>query len=170
MYSELRQMSVRGQRLLHKISRIYPMVFLSTLVCLLLKTGIQIVSEGRLTELCNVKTLVANLGLLFAGYPYFGMLGINNPVWYVCILVQCYIMYYLIEWFLNKVSAHEINFVRVCVYAFVVIISFGTFRMSFLNEASFREVTSFSIGILIYLGNKILSERNIINYNNRKNI
>lgn len=146
------------------------MVFLSTLVCLLLKTGIQIVSEGRLTELWNVKTLVANFGLLFAGYPYFGMPGINNPVWYVCILVQCYIMYYLIEWLLNKVSANEINLVRVCVYAFVVIISFGTFRMGFLNEASFRGVTSFSIGILICLGNKILSERNIINYNNRKNI
>lgn len=146
------------------------MVFLSILVCLLLKTGIQIVSEGQLTELWNVKTLVANFCLLFAGYPYFGMLGINNPVWYVCILVQCYIMYYLIEWLLNKVSANEINFVRVCVYAFVVIISFGTFRMGFLNEASFRGVTSFSIGILICLGNRILSERNIIIYNNRKYI
>lgn len=146
------------------------MVFISILFCLLLKTGVQIVSDGRLTELWNVKTLVANFCLLFAGYPHFGMLGINNPVWYICILIQCYIMYYLIEWLLNKVSANEINFVRVCIYTFVVIVSFVTFRLGFLNEASFRGITSFSIGILICQGNKILSDRNIINDKNRKSI
>lgn len=146
------------------------MAFLSILVCLLLKTGIQIVSEGQLTELWNLKTLVANFCLLFAGYPYFGMLGINNPVWYICILIQCYIMYYLIEWLLNKVSAYEINFVGVCIYTFVVIVSFVTFRLGFLKEASFRGITSFSIGVLICLGNKILSDRYIINDKNRKSV
>ena len=169
LHSEKKQMSNSGgQRLLHKISRVYPMAFLSILVCLLLKTGIQIVSEGQLTELWNLKTLVANFCLLFAGYPYFGMLGINNPVWYICILVQCYIMYYLIEWLLNRVSTNEINTIRVCVYTFVIIASFGTFYLGFLNEASFRGITSFSIGVLICLGNNFLSEKSIINYNNRK--
>ena len=146
------------------------MVFISILVCLLLKTGIQIVTEGQLIELWNVKTLVASFCLLFAGYPYFGMLGINNPVWYVCILVQCYIMYYLIEWLLIKASANKINSIRVFVYTFVVIASFGTFRLGFLNEASFRGITSFSIGVLICIGNKILRDRNIINDNNSKYI
>ena len=144
-----------GQRLVHKLLRLYPMVFLSILVCLLLKSELSILtSDGRLGDLWSAKTLLVNFGLLFAGYPYLETMGINNPVWYVCVLIQCYLLFYLIEWGLSKLEVEKRSRWRLYIYVALACIALVTFRLRLLNEGSFRGIASFSIGVLLCIAHQ----------------
>lgn len=169
LYSEKTNFS-GWKRFVHKLSRIYPMVFISILVCLFLKTLISIITNGTLIELWNLKTLIANFALLFAGYPYFDMLGINNPVWYVCVLIQCYILYYIFEFIFKKLNINSKIHIRLITYEIIVVLAVVTHHYGILNEASFRGIVSFSIGIVICSVNWLLSNKNFINENNCKSI
>lgn len=82
-----------GHKLFHKLSRLYPVAILSTLICLILKIILDLVGGdlNQIHELLNTKSMITNFLLLFAGYPYMNMRGINNPLWYVCVLIQCII-------------------------------------------------------------------------------
>lgn len=118
----------------------------------------------------NLKTLIANFALLFAGYPYFDMLGINNPVWYVCVLIQCYILYYIFEFIFKKLNINSKIHIRLITYEIIVVLAVVTHHYGILNEASFRGIVSFSIGIVICSVNWLLSNKNFINENNCKSI
>lgn len=121
-----------------------------------------ITADGQLADLWNAKTLVANFGLLFAGYPYFGMMGINNPVWYVCVLIQCYLLFYLLEWGFRKLAADKQRRWRLGTYLAIVCIAVPAFRCGLLNEGSFRGITSFSLGVLICLAYQVCRDRPIV--------
>ena len=161
----------RRGRLLHKFLRVYPMVFVSILICLLLKTLLSLVTaDGQLTTLWNVYVLIANFGLLFAGYPFFHMIGINNPVWYVCILIQCYVIYYAYELILKKRGVKNKDQWRSFFYISLIVSSLIAFRFEVLNESSFRGWSSFSIGILIYIVDDYLHRKHFINDENIKTL
>ena len=44
----------------------------------------------------SIKAIISNLLLLFRGWPFLSMIGINNPTWYLCILIQCYIGFFIL--------------------------------------------------------------------------
>jgi peptidoglycan/LPS O-acetylase OafA/YrhL len=143
-----------GGHLLHKLIRVCPMAIISIFVCLILKT-IQSVQlhDNQLALLWNVKALVANFMLLFAGYPYFEMIGINNPIWYICVLIQCYVVYYILDWFVQK-----FNLKRCVIYIFILLSCMVLYYFKLLNEASFRGITSFAIGILLFIMGNFTTE------------
>lgn len=144
------------------------MIFIAILMCLLFKTCISIISaDGALADLWNIKTLIANFGLVFSGYPYFEMMGINNPVWYICVLIQCYILYYLLEWILRKKMIGKNCYVRLVIYISVILLSMLYYHHGILNGATFRGFVSFSIGILLYIINEEVKSRGIINDSSR---
>lgn len=147
------------KRFFHKFFRLYPMAFLSILVCLGICTGISVCTgNGQLTELWNLKTLVANFGLIFAGYPFFEMIGINNPLWYICILIQCYILYYFIELLVRHIKIKQF-----VLWGMIFVASLILYYFKILNEFSFRGVVSFSLGILIFYFVEILGKISFFN-------
>lgn len=156
-----------GQRFIHKLLRVYPMVFVSILICLVFKSVMIIITNGQLIELWRPKVLVANFALLFAGYPYFEMLGINNPTWYICVLIQCYILYYIFEYILKKIEINNKNLIRMINYMVIIAIAVIMYHSGVLSELSFRGIVSFSIGILICILNQMLNNNNYINEKNK---
>lgn len=142
------------------------MTFISILVCLLFKTYIYIITSNELiAELWNLKSLIANFGLLFAGYPYFEMMGINNPVWYVCVLIQCYVIYYFLEFLINSIILKVCILSRLAVYLIISFFLILLHHSNLLNEASFRGLISFFIGCSIFLINVELRQIISINKN-----
>jgi len=121
------------------------MAFCSIAICLFLKSvqGIYL-QDNQLIELWSLKSLVANFFLLFAGYPYFEMLGINNPLWYLCILIQCYVLYYIINWIADKFDLKTW-----ILYSSMLLCCVGLWRVGWINVYSFRGITSFLIGTLL---------------------
>ena len=145
------------------------MAFFSVVLCLFLKICLSIITlDEHLIKLWNCKILIANFCLLFAGYPYFEMIGINNPLWYVCVLIQCYVLYYFIEWILTKFKFTDIERFRFIVYVALLMICMGLYYMGILNEASFRGCISFSIGILLCSIDRLLKNRICINRKSKR--
>ena len=78
------------QRFTHKLLRYYPMASIACAFTLAVKT----IKAEDLTVLWNIKSLAANFGLIFEGWPFFSMVGYNEPTWYLCILTKCFLWYY----------------------------------------------------------------------------
>lgn len=77
----------------HRAKRIYPMASLACLSYLFLAHVYrQLVGEwpDSLCDYADLKTILASMLLLFCGIPGLYMTGINNPSWYLCVLLLCY--------------------------------------------------------------------------------
>ena len=126
------------RELMHKLQRIFPMAMLACVFTLLVKS----VRSENLSALWNVKTLMANFLLIFSGWPYFSMIGINNPTWYLCILVQCYLMYYFLRWIKEKLQV-----CWVIVTAVLVVLVFLGKNTGVMQSSTFRGMEAFFIGV-----------------------
>lgn len=131
------------KRFLHKLYRIYPFAFIACAFALLVKSfsaGL-IGNAAKLHELWNIKSLSANFLLLFRGWPFFSMTGINNPTWYLCILIQCYMLFYFIQWFFGKK-----RILRLIFYVAVVVVSLITYKFEWIQYETFRGLECFFMG------------------------
>ena len=73
------------------------------------------------------------------------MMGYNNPTWYLCVLIQCYLVYYAIRGFSNKT---RIN--RIYLDALVVVSSLILRRLHLLPHSTGRGLQAFSIGLILF--------------------
>lgn len=75
--------------------------------------------------------------------------GLNPPLWYVGVLLRCYIVFYLILWACKKLNVNPL-------YSFIAMVLFGTAIMqngtdkAFLNEFHGRGLAAFFLGTVIY--------------------
>ncbi|MBR6469736.1 MAG: acyltransferase [Lachnospiraceae bacterium] len=136
--------------ILNKLIRIYPMAMLSVLF----KTVLGFVyvclfghwSGGVRLTLWNVWN---NLWLMFSGGAVNTADGINNPLWFLCVLIYCYVLLYFAVWLSDRLSVSE-------VYSFAVISIVGfaalqyEVKAPFLNEYSGRGYAAFFLGMLLY--------------------
>ena len=127
-----------------KLKRLLPVVTIACLFILVVKTFLYMDSPSDLSALWNIKAVTANFLLLFSGYPFFSMIGYNNPTWYIAILIQCYAVFYLLKYITNKL---HIRFLFVCslFVALAVILN----KFSLLYDNSFRGFETFFIGVII---------------------
>ena len=127
-----------------KLKRLLPVVTIACLFILVVKTVLYMDSPSDLSALWNIKAVTANFLLLFSGYPFFSMIGYNNPTWYIAILIQCYAVFYLLKYITNKL---HIRFLFVCslFVALAVILN----KFSLLYDNSFRGFETFFIGVII---------------------
>ena len=103
-----------AKNLAHKLSRIFPIVTIALIFEIIIKTiDYSLFATGDLSSIYNVKTLFANFLLLFRGWGVFDMMGINNPTWYLCILIQCYIVFYVIIYIQKQRLRRDILFVYI---------------------------------------------------------
>lgn len=65
----------------------------------------------------SIKCVFSSFMLLFRGWPFLRMTGINNPTWYLCVLLICYFYYYLVQVINSKRPRNNIF----C-YSFMIII------------------------------------------------
>lgn len=124
----------------HKWYRIWPMAAIACVFTLLVKS----IGAEDLHTLWNMKTLIANIMLIFSGWPYFSMTGINNPTWYLCVLIQCYFLFYAFLWLCYRMKLN-----RVLVVALLLCVVFMLHRHGVLERNSFRGFESFFIGVAL---------------------
>jgi len=115
-----------------------------------------------LNTIWNVKTLAANFLLIFSGWPYFSMLGINNPTWYCCVLIQCYIVFFILMKLTERFSDDPEKIQR---YLFIIIALSSYFfcRLGIIQGSTFRGLEAFFIGcFLCRIYSRIIMNRNMI--------
>ncbi len=137
--------------ILKKAARIYPM----TIISVLFTAGLMFIykiyngswfleTKPGLWKLFNSMLLTHTGGVL----PDLG-LAVNNPTWYLCILMMCYVLFWQIMWLCSrlKVKPH-------CWFAAVCMIGIGIIKYEIdlpcLNIYSGRGYAAFFFGIVIW--------------------
>lgn len=123
-----------------KIFRFLPVVTIACTFTLLVKS----IASADLSALWNWKSLIANYFLIFSGWPFFSMIGYNNPTWYLCVLIQCYLVFYLVRWLSRTLGVN-----RLWLDAVIVAACFVLRRLGYLPDSTYRGLQAFSVGILV---------------------
>lgn len=133
---------------LKRYLRLLPLMFLSIIVCdILLIVYKRVFSEAWFNITPTLKgTIISILGVQ-CGWIFKNPM-INNPIWYISVLLLCYIIFY----FLVKIA----EFTKIkCEYLFAIMIAVGiaTFQskinIPFLNPYSSRGYYAFFFGIIL---------------------
>ena len=133
-----------------KIRRFFPMCSLSILFMLVLEFVYFMISGSWYHGLKPDLYKVFNSFLMtFSGGSILAGRGINNPLWFLSVLLKCLIILWLIVKICKK---HKIDII----YPSVVMVSIGISVISyeldlpFLNEEAARGYAAFFLGIILY--------------------
>lgn len=143
--------------------RLIPLVAVSAVVYEILITVYPLICSGLWAgsiEPTIWGTLLDCLGIQ-AGWASINPC-VNNPTWYVSVLVLCYIIFY----FISYISKHASGGVK-SEYCYVVMILIGmgimaySINLPFLNEYSSRGYVSFFFGVLLgkYMNTRKISKK-----------
>lgn len=136
----------------HKIIRLYPMCFLSiTMILVINFLSIFINGYSLITDGLGIWKLFNNYLLIFSGWIYESdSLGLNNPLWYICVLLLCYILFY----FFTYISRKK-NWPLTYIVIFFLFLSSWSYRhnidLPFFNSSSLRGYQAFFTGVLLYM-------------------
>ena len=135
-----------ARRFVRKALRIFPIVTIALLYAVAIK-----LLRGELPlESWSLKAAFANALLMFRGWPGLSMIGVNNPTWYLCILLQCYVLFYLMLLTCERFgkSAHWRDTVPFGAIALIAI-AFGLRFLHVVQTDAFRGYASFFLGVLL---------------------
>ena len=141
------------RRFVGKCIRIYPGTILAcTAAILIAYAGYFLQGEFLPTTVnyTNIGTIIASYTLTFCGWCFNIGLGINNPTWYLCVLLLCYIIYYVIE-----IVSQRVRFSKDIFYIFVFGVSFVAFYFGktlpwFFTNQNLRGYSCFFLGVLLH--------------------
>ena len=141
------------RRFVGKCIRIYPGTILACTVAIVIAyTGYFLHGEFQSTSVdyMNIGTIITSYTLTFCGWCFDMGLGINNPTWYLCVLLLCYIIYYVIEFISQKVRVSKDVF-----YIFIFGVSFVAYYLEktlpwFFTYQSLRGYIGFFLGVLLH--------------------
>lgn len=81
---------------------------------------------------------------MFSGYPFLATYGYNNPLWYICILIQCYMAFFIIQ----KLT-QVINISPVICYVTIIVGMYVVNKLLALDSHVFRGWTAFFMGAFL---------------------
>ena len=88
---------------------------------------------------------------------------LNNPIWYISVLIFCYIVFYFICWF-SKIFKFDETYFFILFVLIGLYIKFQDLNLLFLNSYLYRGYVSFFLGLLLFkIYNTI--QYNTIQYN-----
>ena len=135
--------------ILHRYRRFIPMLAV-TAVCYELMSAVIIRFLPALTDefiRLSVWGTVCNILCIQSGWCVRNVM-INNPTWYICVLMLCYIVF----WIITDLCRRK-NRSPVYAYLFMIILGFSVrmtgMNIPFLNEYTARGFISFFLGILL---------------------
>ena len=148
-----------------KCIRLYPMAVLSVVVTaivyLLYRICLGNFPEGITIGLWQ---LLNSITLTFAGGGTGNIdLGINNPLWYLCVLLICYVFVYIVNWISLRMNFN----VKYLYFALMIAgISAVTYKLNipFFNLATGRGYSAFFLGMLFYYIYKNIPKKILITY------
>lgn len=147
LYAATKREAIRPFReFLHKLLRLYPIPTIALAFTLIVKSVDCSVTGNDVlcAAMWNWKSIIANLLLIFRGWPLFSMTGVNNPTWYLCILIQCYIVFLFVLWLCDRVRGSRLA--RMAAFVLCAAIAFVLQRFGLISHDSFRGLESFFLG------------------------
>lgn len=151
-----------------KMARIYPMAILSTTFAYVIylifykQTGILLL-EGLGINASFFRFFCNSLLLFQNGIFYLNFNGVNNPLWYLSVLLVLYIIFYL-EHKISKRYKININYIHIVVL--IIFICVRVFHVDYpiFNEVLARGVIPFTIGSLLVFVNDKFKKHHISIY------
>ena len=150
--------------ILKKVSRLIPMAFLAVLsnfiISVLYKnlTGKLLFDESYSAIQVITSLLLLNQGWIVEFFP-----AINNPIWYLCVLMWVSILYTFIKYIVKDNNKTELlisfSFVVLGIVGWRINIKYG-FDLPFLHASDFRGYAAFFMGVCLYRIFCQLGERN----------
>jgi len=93
------------------------------------------------------ETLVAALGMQ-EGWTFSDTIHVNYPVWYISVLLLCYILFYVVTYISKKLRCSARYLYLICIFLGMYINACGL-RLPFLNEYTARGYYAFFLGVLL---------------------
>lgn len=144
---------------LHKWFRLWPPAFIATLCyCLLSWTYRFLHHAWWKGSALGLKNAITSLLLIQPGVILSnGVSGANNPIWYLCVLWQCYAAFYLIRW-IRQGTDFKINriWLDITFFAAGLLILIVRVELPFFNTVTARGYTAFFLGAILA---KVFSKR-----------
>lgn len=144
-----------------KVMRIWPMAAISSVFVIGLGGCSKLLLGKWWEEISNsIWNWFISIFLVFQGNAFKEEYGLNNPLWYVCVLFICYLIYYFICYKCDKDKAQ-----RIC-FLIMVLIGSGIIEYEinfpFATIQNGRGYTGFFIGVILCDIYKKVSRRNLI--------
>ena len=135
----------------NKYLRFFSMSFISV-TCIIIAKFLYYLFRGIWIDSAKLDLfrILTSYLLIFSGGPVT-IMGLNNPLWYICVLLICYIILYLIIWLSNKYQVNYIYFI-----VFICLLGIGIHEntidlyIPFLNEQVSRGYAAFFFGIILH--------------------
>lgn len=133
-----------------KIFRIYPMAIISVIATTIVGIIYYIKTKTWFMGIEITLWKIVTSGLLvFCGGAINDGLGINNPLWYLCVLLYCYVILYCIIWGATKVDINPKWGIILMIVLGESIIEWNI-NIPYFNYYSGRGYVAFFCGFLIY--------------------
>ncbi len=139
--------------IIRKIIRFIPMYWLSLVVIAILDI-VNIIVFGEMLNSpdgIGIWKTVNNLFLSFRGglVYYEKSLGYNNPVWYICVLILCYSIFYFFVWLSKKKNQNYTYF-----FFFISVFAYWCYKHDFVvpltDSYAYRGYCSFFLGTVLH--------------------
>jgi len=135
---------------INKCIRIYPMAMISVVFCIPVWFVYRIVfGEFTMGITPGIWRTVNSLLLTFQTGGGYNDLGINNPIWYLCVLLYMYVVFYCVVWASKKLGINKIYGFIFLMFLGVAVLKNG-YRIPFFNGQSARGYTAFFLGTILY--------------------
>lgn len=132
----------------NRIIRIMPYLFVTTCIMFLLEIISVELTEDVWSGVGSIDVTELILNIVLFGNGAANRVSLNGPVWYLSVLMICYILGYFLAKIYYKYK-NELVFLIPIFVGLVVYLNSGAFR-GLLNYNVSRGLVSFFIGILLY--------------------
>lgn len=151
---------------LKKFLRLYPYALITVIVtAIIMILHYAIFGEFIFGNHYSVPGIITSFLMVNQGWVIEYAPALNNPIWYICVLLWLYLLYYIIEHIFTNRGGSRIA--KLLIYSIIAIIGgigwrFG-FSVPFLYISDCRGYATFFIGVILY---EIINNINIksINY------
>ena len=136
---------------MRKAVRLYPMTVLSVLATAGLMVIYRTVRGGWFLDIAPGLWRMLNSMLLThtgGGISDLG-LAVNNPTWYLCVLLICYVLLWQIVWVCRRMKVNPFYWFAAASAAGVGIVKYGI-RLPFVNYYTGRGYAAFFLGALLW--------------------
>ena len=145
-----------------KCSRLY---VCSSVACmaLLVINGLYIYcyGQGVFGKKYYVQNILTSLLLVHQGWVIDVLPAVNNPTWYLCVLILCYILYYGIKYFTDKYFLISESYIYLMIIIISVIGKKIEITLPFFRASNQRGYTAFFVGVLLYKIIKIFKKKEL---------
>lgn len=143
--------------IIKRILRVYPMIFITTTVAIVLNEFAHLVYEEPSTGILNV---LASYLLIFKFSIIPNQLGIDGNLWYIGILIFCYCVAYVVKKIEEKLDIHYL-FTSVVLVLIGVSCVFSGENKPFWNYYTGRGLAAFFLGVILWdiINNRIKIEK-----------